>query len=68
MPEPQRYYAYMLRGWLENEPGEKRRVWRFRLRNVQTGEQMAFATLEEVSAYLKQIFERDKEDRALPGK
>ena len=60
MADARRYCAYMLRGWLETAEDEARAVWRFRLRDVQTGEERAFASLEAVTAYLERTFEEDE--------
>ena len=60
MVDTRGYCAYILRGWSETADDEARAVWRFRLRDVQTGEERAFASLEAVMAYLEQAFEEDE--------
>lgn len=63
MADTRRYCAYILRGWLETAgPGDQPAVWRFRLRDVQTGEEMAFATLEAVNAFLRQALDHSTQD------
>ena len=62
MAGSRRYCAYMLRGWLEAAGDDGQGTWRFRLRNVQTGEERAFASLEAVAAFLAQAFAQEDED------
>ena len=44
------YLSYLLRMWRAREGGED--VWRASLHSPQTGEQMSFCTLEELSVFL----------------
>ena len=49
-PSPSPYQAYLIRCWREEaETGKS--VWRFRLQNVQTGEQIGFASLSALLAF-----------------
>jgi hypothetical protein len=56
MPDKQRYCAYMLRGWLEMASDGEQMQWRFRLRDVQSGEEHAFASIGAVIEFLNQAF------------
>ena len=46
------YQAFLLRCW-QAEGAE----WRFRLQNVQTGEQKGFNNLDTMLAFLRDVFE-----------
>lgn len=45
------YLSYLLRLWRVGD--EKRPMWRASLKNVHTGEQVGFASLEELHGYLR---------------
>lgn len=62
MADTRRYCAYILRGWLETAgPGDQPAVWRFRLRDVQTGEERAFASLDAATDFLQAALHPDAE-------
>lgn len=64
MADDRRYCAYLLRGWLETSSDDGLEEWRFRLRDVQTGEEKAFTTVEAIAAFLEQTLSGDSEERA----
>jgi len=49
--EPRPYLSYLLRLWQAGSAG--RRVWRASLESVQSGERLAFASLEALFEYLR---------------
>jgi hypothetical protein len=54
------YRAYMLRLWRLDGKGS----WRARLENVETGEQLGFASLEKLIEFLQSLdSEKDEEGR-----
>ena len=53
------YRAYLLRCWQEGKT-----EWRFRLQNVQTGEQTGFTNLEAMFAFLHDLLESGDGDPA----
>lgn len=59
MDDTRRYCAYILRGWLETAGDDRHAVWRFRLRDVQTGKERAFASLDDAAAFLQQALNRE---------
>jgi hypothetical protein len=59
MVDTRHYCAYMLCGWLKTAEDDTRSVWRFRLRDVQSGRQWAFADVQAVRAFLAQEFDQD---------
>lgn len=50
--EQPEYLSYLLRLWREND--EDRPVWRASLKQVQTGEQAGFTSLEELFGFLRE--------------
>jgi hypothetical protein len=46
------YFSYLLRLWQEQD--DEHPVWRASLESAQTGEQIIFATVEELVRFLKQ--------------
>jgi hypothetical protein len=52
------YRAFLLRCW--QEEGTE---WRFRLQNVQTGEQRGFTDLETMLEFLQGVFEVDEPNK-----
>jgi hypothetical protein len=52
------YQAYLLRCWQE-----ERSEWRFRLQDVQTGEQTGFTDLDSLLNYLRALVEENLEPR-----
>lgn len=66
MPNTRRYCAYMLRGWLEDTGEGLQSTWRFRLRDVQTGEEQAFASPHAVIAFLEEAFDLADEEEDSP--
>ena len=60
--KPPRYRSYLLRMWeARGERPDEPPVWRFRLQEVQTGEQCAFPDLEALIAFLRAEMARDTE-------
>ena len=59
MADTQYYCAYILRGWRESAGDHQHPVWRFRLRDAQTGEERPFASLEAATAFLQQALGGD---------
>ncbi len=54
------YQAYLVRCWQEGQS-----EWRFRLQNVQTGEQIGFTNIEAMLAFLRGLLENDDGDPAV---
>ena len=68
LPIQLNYRAYLLRLWRVHEVSrpEKTPVWRASLENPQTGERLAFASLERLFAFL--FDQTSAEDRPACGK
>ena len=60
MANDERYCAYVLRGWRE-AGGDGEDVWRFRLRDVQSGEERAFRSVAAVAVYLREELSGDRD-------
>jgi hypothetical protein len=56
--DPDPYRSYLLRLWREERQGVQ--VWRASLQSVQTGERLAFASLEALCDFLKQETRTDQ--------
>lgn len=48
--QPVRYQSFLVRLWAEGSPLQ----WRASIRNIHSGEEMRFATVEHLFAYLQQ--------------
>ena len=58
--DPPRYHTYLLTLWEErNQASNLPGVWRFRLENPRTGQPQGFATIEALTAALKQVMAED---------
>lgn len=54
MDEASPYQSYLIRCWQEETAG-----WRFRLQNVETGEQAGFTNLEAMLKFLRTAIEME---------
>ena len=56
-PAPESYQAYLLRIWLENQPGVDGLPpdWRFSLEDAHSGARRGFASLETLADYLREL-------------
>lgn len=61
MPDAQRYCAFLLRGWIEPQGEDAHFVWRFRMQDVQTGDQWAFTDPEAVITFLAEVFKAEED-------
>jgi hypothetical protein len=57
--QPPTTHSYLLRLWPAGSAGQL--VWRASLENVQTGERLGFATLEQLFVFLMQQTEQTSE-------
>lgn len=63
MANATRYCAYVLRGWRETTREDEPEIWRFRLRNAETGDEWGFASLDALASFLVETFDPDADVR-----
>ena len=62
------YRTYIIRGWIEQQAGCEKPVWRFRLQEVESGAESGFAGADALLAFLKDELARgDLQQRGPPS-
>ena len=61
------YRTYIIRGWIEQQAGSEKPVWRFRLQDVESGSERGFAGADALLAFLKdELYRGGLQERGPP--
>jgi hypothetical protein len=67
--KPPRHHIYLLTTWEErSQAADHPVVWRFRLEDIDMGQQVGFGSLEEMMAFLRKVLDLSETDDTQAGR